>query len=69
MEPFEQILLTEHLKNQIVDIEDYESDMLYIDPTIVYDNISKGNDGWQNKVPPQLIDIILNNKLFLQEGV
>ncbi len=61
--------LYKHLtdSNQIVDIEDYESEMLYIDPTIVYNNISKGNDGWQNKVPDQLVDIILKNRLFRAE--
>lgn len=58
--------LYKHLtdSHQIVDIEDYESEMLYIDPTIVYDNISKGNDGWQNKVPEELVDLILEKKLF-----
>ena len=62
--------LYKHLtdSNQIVDIEDYESEMLYIDPTIVYDNISSGNDGWQNKVPEQLVDLILEKKLFRKEG-
>lgn len=61
--------LYKHLtdSNQIVDIEDYESEMLYIDPTIVYHNISKGNDGWQNKVPAELVDLILDNKLFRKE--
>ena len=60
--------LYKHLtdSNQIVDIEDYESEMLYIDPTIVYDNISKGNDGWQNKVPSELVDLILEKNLFKQ---
>ncbi|MDF1695724.1 MAG: TonB-dependent receptor [Saprospiraceae bacterium] len=58
--------LYKHLtdSHQIVDIEDYESEMLYIDPTIVYNNISKGNDGWQNKVPEELVDIILEKQLF-----
>jgi hypothetical protein len=58
--------LYKHLTDcdQIVDIEDYESEMLYIDPTIVYDNISKGNDGWQNKVPVELVDLILEKRLF-----
>ena len=58
--------LYKHLtdSNQIVDIDDYESEMLYIDPTIVYDNISKGNDGWQNKVPKELVDLIFEKKLF-----
>lgn len=58
--------LYKHLtdSHQIVDIEDYESEMLYIDPTIVYDNISKGNDGWQNKVPAELVDIIVEKQLF-----
>ena len=62
--------LYKHLtdSNQIVDIEDYESDMLYIDPTIVYHNISKGNDGWQNKVPAELVDLIVENKLFRKDS-
>lgn len=61
--------LYKHLtdSNQIVDIENYESEMLYIDPTIVFHNISNGQDGWQNKVPPELVDIILEKKLFLKE--
>jgi len=62
--------LYKHLTDskQIVDVEDYESEMLYIDPTIVYDNISKGNDGWQNKVPERLVDLIVEKRLFLKEA-
>ena len=61
--------LYKHLtdSHQIVDVEDYESDMLYIDPTIVYDNISNGRDGWQNKVPEELVELIIDKKLFLKE--
>lgn len=61
--------LYKHLTDseQIVDIEKYEEEMLYIDPSIVYDNISQGRDGWQNKVPPELVDIIVEKKLFQKE--
>ncbi len=58
--------LYKHLldSKQIVDVENYESEMLYIDPKIVYDNISHGRDGWQNKVPPKLRDLIIEKSLF-----
>jgi hypothetical protein len=62
--------LYKHLtdSDQIVDVSEYEEEMLYIDPSIVYDNISHGRDGWQNKVPDVLIDIIKEKKLFLEKG-
>lgn len=61
--------LYKHLtdSNQIVDIEEYESNMLYINPTIVYDNISNGRDGWQNKVPDKLVDKIIDLELFKEK--
>ncbi len=61
--------LYKHLtdSDQIVDVVEYEEEMLYINPSIVYDNISYGREGWQNKVPKELVDLILDNKLFLKE--
>ncbi|MEE9437921.1 MAG: TonB-dependent receptor [Saprospiraceae bacterium] len=58
--------LYKHLtdSNQIVDVADYESDMLYIDPKIVYENIANNNDGWQNKVPKKLVEIINEKNIF-----
>ena len=43
--------------------------MLYIDPSIVYDNISNGRDGWQDKVPVELVDKIVDLKLFHKKEV
>jgi hypothetical protein len=62
--------LYKHLtdSDQIVDVSEYEEEMLYIEPSIVYDNISHGRDGWQNKVPDVLVDIIKEKKLFLEES-
>jgi hypothetical protein len=61
--------LYKHLtdSDQIVDVVEYEEEMLYINPSIVYDNIRHGREGWQNKVPKELVDLILDNKLFLKE--
>jgi len=63
--------LYKHLtdSDQIVDIQEYEEEMLYIDPSIVHYNISEGRDGWQNKVPERLINIIKEKNLFLKEEV
>lgn len=62
--------LYKHLTDseQIVDVEDYEEEMLYINPTIVHENISKGRDGWQNKVPKELVDLILEKNVFREES-
>ena len=62
--------LYKHLtdSDQIVDVREYEEEMLYINPSIVYDNIHNGREGWQNKVPEVLVDIIRSKKLFLKQA-
>jgi len=49
---------------QIVDVKEYEEEMLYIDPSIVYENIRNGRDGWQNKVPKELVELIISKNIF-----
>ena len=50
--------------HQIVNVEGYDPELLYINPTIVHYNISTRSDGWQDKVPTELVEIIEKKNLF-----
>ena len=58
--------LYKHLidSHQIVNVEGYDPELLYINPTIVHYNISTRSDGWQDKVPTELVEIIEKKNLF-----
>jgi hypothetical protein len=58
--------LYKHLldSNQVVEVENYNPDLLHIFPHEVLEKIKEGNDGWQNMVPALLSDLIVKEKLL-----
>lgn len=50
--------------HQIVEIENYDKDLLDIMPWNVLDSIEKGNDSWEKTVPAQVAEIIKEKNLF-----
>jgi len=49
---------------KVMDIEDYNDDNLDIYSRKVLKMITKGEDGWEQKLPPGIAEIIKNNHLF-----
>lgn len=50
--------------HHIIEVDDYNADLLHIFPDKVYNEISEGKDGWENKLPAKLTRIIKENSLF-----
>ncbi len=64
--------LYQHLldSHQIVEIENYNEDLLHIFPNRVFEMIANSEDGWQAMVPKVLADLIEEKKLLgYQQGV
>lgn len=64
--------LYQHLldSHQVVEIENYNEDLLHIFPNKVYEMITNSEDGWQSMVPKILADLIEEKNLFgYLEGV
>ena len=50
--------------HHIVEIEDYNADLLHIFPEKVFDEMNSGNDAWENKLPEKLTRLIKEKNLF-----
>ena len=50
--------------HHIVEVEDYNPDLLHIFPDKVYDEIIAQKEGWKNKLPSKLVEVILEKGIF-----
>jgi len=58
--------LYKHLldSEQIVEVENADTELLHIYPNSVHDAICRGESGWEVMVPEELTDLILQNGMF-----
>ncbi len=58
--------LYEHCKDNgyLVGLENFDENMLDINPSQIYDDIKKGRGDWENHVPESISEMIINKKLL-----